>query len=172
MRTHKGTYRVKNREKYLGDPDNVVYRSGWERDAFVWCDKSPNVIEWNSEEMVIPYICATDNRPHRYFVDLFIVDAKGVKWLIEIKPHKETQKPVAKGKTKKSYLSESMTYIKNQSKWKYAEEFAKKNGMKFAIWTEHELKKLGIMKTLKKAPWKKMSSAVKRKKKPTTKKGV
>lgn len=145
MKTYKGKYRVKNREKYLGDADNVVYRSQWEKWCFLWCDKNPSVLQWNSEEMVIPYICDTDRKPHRYYIDLFIVDADGNKFLVEVKPYSQTQLP-KKGKSTKKYLSESLTYIKNQSKWKYAHQFAAKNNMKFVIWTEKELKSMGIMK--------------------------
>lgn len=146
MKTYKGKYKVKNPAKYLGDPDNVVYRSQWEKWCFLWCDKNPSVVEWNSEEMVVPYICETDKRPHRYYIDLYIVDSRGNKFLVEVKPFKETQLPKKQGKSKQRYLTESLTYIKNQSKWKYATEFAKKHGMTFVIWTEKELKSLGIMK--------------------------
>ena len=72
MKTYKGRYKPKNPEKYAGDVDNVVYRSGWERYVMKWCDDSLDIVQWMSEELVIPYICETDNRPHRYFMDFVI----------------------------------------------------------------------------------------------------
>jgi len=71
--------------------------------------------------------------------------SNGDKWIIEIKPSKETRPP-KKGKNQRRYLQESMTYIKNRNKWKAAEEFAAKQGWRFAIWDEHFLKKAGILK--------------------------
>ena len=53
--SYKGKYRVKNYRKYKGDPTSVIYRSLWERKFMQYCDKNPNVIEWSSEEIVIPY---------------------------------------------------------------------------------------------------------------------
>jgi hypothetical protein len=37
-----------------------------------------------------------------------------------------------------------LTYIKNQSKWQAAEQFAAARGWKFVIWTEDTLKAMGI----------------------------
>ena len=143
--THKGKYRVKNPQKYIGNIDGITYRSSWERAAFLWCDRSPDVVKWSSEEIVIPYRYAVDERLHRYFVDLYLEMSNGDKWIIEIKPSKET-KPPRKGKNRQRYLQESMTYIKNQNKWKAADQFAKKQGWRFAIWDEKFLKKAGILK--------------------------
>ena len=146
MKTYKGRYKPKNPEKYAGNVDDVVYRSMWERHVMRWCDDNPDVISWVSEEVIIPYICETDNRPHRYFMDFAIQFVDGTKLLVEVKPAKETKAPVKKqGKSRKTVLNEGMTYIKNQSKWKAASQFAKKQGWIFEIWTEHELTKLGIM---------------------------
>lgn len=140
---YKGKYKVKNREKYIGDIDNIVYRSSWERSALKWLDENTSVIEFSSEEIVIPYLCETDKKIHRYFVDLWFKTSTGEKYLIEIKPKKDTLKP-RKSKNAKKYLSESLTYIKNQSKWTAANNFANKMGWKFEIWTEDTLKSLGI----------------------------
>ena len=53
---YSGRYKVKNRRKYKDDPDNVVFRSLWERNAFKWCDNNSSVKYWVSEEVVIPYL--------------------------------------------------------------------------------------------------------------------
>ena len=69
---HKGKYTVRNRSKYVGKVDSVVYRSSWERRFMVWCDDNPAVIAWNSEEVVIPYYSPVDNKMHKYHVDFLI----------------------------------------------------------------------------------------------------
>lgn len=146
---YKGKYTVKKPEKYVGDPKKVVFRSLWERNTFRWLEDQPSVIEWASEEVAIPYVCATDRKVHRYFIDVYFKTKDGKKYLIEIKPAKETKPPKPPKKRTKRYLSESLTYIKNQSKWEAATKFAQENGAIFQVWTEDTLKKLGI-KTLAK----------------------
>lgn len=146
---YKGKYTVKQPEKYVGDSTKVVFRSLWERNTFRWLEEQPNIVEWASEEIVVPYICQTDKKVHRYFIDVYFKTADGKKYLIEIKPKKETQPPKKPKRRSKRYLSESLTYIKNQSKWEAATKFAKENGAIFQVWTEDTLKTLGI-KTLAK----------------------
>jgi hypothetical protein len=146
MKTYKGRYKPTNVEKYAGDPNNVVYRSGWERSVMKWCDTSPQVVQWVSEEIIIPYICETDNRPHRYFMDFLIKFKDGRTVLVEVKPAKETIPPkTGKGRSRRTILNEGMTYIKNQSKWKAAQEYALDRGWHFEIWTEKELTAMGLL---------------------------
>ena len=145
--TYKGKYTVKDRKKYVGDPDKVVYRSLWERNAFRWVENQPNIVEWGSEEVIVPYICETDRKVHRYFIDLYFKTTDGKKYLIEIKPSKETKPPKKPARQSRRYLSEALTYVKNQSKWKAANKFAQENGCIFQVWTEDTLESLGI-KTL------------------------
>ncbi len=142
--SYKGKYTIKNKEKYAGDYTKVVYRSLWERQTFKWCDNNPNVRYWNSEEIVIPYKFQVDKKVHRYFTDLFIEMKDGKRFLIEIKPKKETVPP-KKGKRKtKRYAQEAYTFIKNQDKWEAANQYAEHKGWKFQVWTEDTLKGLGI----------------------------
>lgn len=136
--TYSGRYKIKRPEKYKGDPTKVQYRSLWERNAFRYLEKHPNVKWWNSEETVIPYICGTDRKRHRYFVDLTIKFNDGRVLLVEIKPKAQTQPP------KRKKLSEALTYIKNTSKWKYAKRYAEDRGWGFQIWTEDTLEGMGI----------------------------
>ncbi len=142
--SYKGKYKIKNPEKYLGDYTKVVYRSLWERQAFKWCEGNSRVRAWNSEEVVIPYKCKTDNRIHRYFIDLFIEMDNGDCILVEIKPKKQTTAPKKPSRKTKKYINEVTTYIKNTSKWTAANDFAQHKGWKFQIWTEETLKNLGI----------------------------
>jgi hypothetical protein len=152
---HSGSFTPANPEKYAGDINKIKYRSSWERSAFKWCDLNEDVVAWASEETVIPYICKTDKKQHRYFVDLTIKFASGKVLLVEIKPAYQTMPPVSKkGKTKARLLEEALTYQKNDSKWETAAKYAKKKGWHFQIWTEHTLEAMGIkiMNKYKKKP--------------------
>jgi hypothetical protein len=102
------------------------------------------VIEWSSEEVVIPYYFEVDKRYHRYFVDLYIKMKDGNVLLVEIKPDKETKPPSGNSKTKR-YIQEGMTYVKNMNKWEAADKHCKNKGWKFQIWTEHTLQQMGIL---------------------------
>lgn len=136
---HKRKFTPVFPEKYAGDPTNVIMRSSWETMFANWCDKNPSVTKWSSEETVIPYRCPTDDRIHRYFVDFKVTFKDGRTYLIEVKPYKQTMPPEFPGRRTQRYLTESMTFIKNQAKWKAATEFAKDRGWGFKIITEHEL---------------------------------
>jgi len=144
--SYSGKYRPKNINKYAGDPTAIKYRSLWERQVFRFLDENENIEKWSSEETVIPYRCKTDNKMHRYFVDVkFKTRSDGKVHLIEIKPKKETMPPVKNGKnTSRRFLNEVMTYTKNISKWEAAEQYALDRGWEFSIWTEDSLKSLGI----------------------------
>lgn len=140
MNYKQGYFTPAHPEKYKGQKNNIIYRSSWEKRFFVFLDSNPSVISWSSEEIVINYICGTDKKIHRYFPDVLaeIMDKNGVirKYLIEIKPRKETIPP---RKNSKNYLNESLTFIKNSSKWNYAREYCKSRNMIFMILTEKDL---------------------------------
>ena len=126
-------------EKYTGDPTNIIMRSSWETRFASWCDKNPSVLKWSSEETVIPYRCPTDSRIHRYFVDFKINVSTGKTYIIEVKPAAQTQPPIYPGRQTQRYITESLTFMKNQAKWEAAIEFAKDRGWEFKIITEKEL---------------------------------
>ena len=151
MKTYKGKYKPKNLKKYRGDYTKITYRSLWERQTFRWIDGEPSIVEWNSEEVVIPYRCQTDGKMHRYFIDVYFKTAAGKKYLIEIKPDKQTRPPTSTKRTKR-FITESLTYIKNQCKWEAATKFASDNNCTFQIWTEHTLEGLGIKLLTKQLP--------------------
>ena len=141
---YRGKFTPKNPEKYVGDVKNIVYRSLWERNTFRWIDTNSSIQYWVSEECVIPYICETDKKLHRYYMDLWFQTTKGDTYIVEIKPKSQTQPPKTPKRKTRRYLKESLTYVKNQSKWKAASEFALDRGWKFEVWTEDTLKSLGI----------------------------
>jgi len=142
MKAYKGKYQVKNPKKYKGNPTNVVYRSSWELKFFNWCDRNPDILQWSSEEVVIPYKSPMDNKWHRYFPDVLVQTANGT-FLIEIKPFKETREPKKRSRVTKNYLYEVRTWGINSAKWEAAIEFCEDRKWKFKIITEKELFKHG-----------------------------
>lgn len=137
---YKGKYRPQNSYKYIGDSNNIIYRSLWERKFMVFCDLNENVLKWGSEEIYVPYVSPLDEKIHRYFIDFFveIKTKNGIeKYLIEVKPFKKCQPPIERNSGK--YLRELNEWKVNRSKWKSATEFANKNNLKFKILTEKEL---------------------------------
>ena len=138
----QGVYTPVNSSKYAGCklPE---YRSSWELKFFQWCDKNSKVLEWSSESVVIPYRSPVDSRLHRYYVDnaIAIVEGKDIKkYLVEIKPYRQTIPPVKSNRKKNStILYEHTTYAVNCAKWEAAKTYAKKRNMEFIILTENEL---------------------------------
>ena len=61
------------------------------------------------------------------------------RYLIEIKPKKQTIEPQVKKRKTKSYIYEVYEYAKNQAKWKAAEEFCKDRLWEFKVLTEEDL---------------------------------
>lgn len=141
-RYYQGIYKPKNKDKYLGDPANIVYRSFWELRVLRWLDTDSNVLRYASEEIVVPYVSPKDGKVHRYFPDFYFEkineSGKVEKFLVEVKPHGQTQKPKSRKNTKR-YINEAVTYAVNQAKWKAAEEWCLDRGIKFRIVTEKDL---------------------------------
>jgi hypothetical protein len=141
--SYKGKYKVKNPEKYKGDPTNIIWRSLWERKYMKYLDSNSNILEWSSEEFYIWYKSPIDNNAHRYFPDFYVKekyqDGKIKKYLVEIKPKKQTEPPAKPKRQTKRYISEVYEYAKNQSKWEAAREWCLDQGYEFKILTENEL---------------------------------
>ena len=141
--SYKGKYYPSYPNKYKGDPTNIIYRSLWERKFMVYCDKNDNILEWASEEISIPYRSPIDNRVHRYFPDFYMkVKERGGKvkrYVIEVKPAKQTKPPVKPKRQTKGYIREAYEYAKNQAKWKMAREFCADRQWEFKVVTEKEL---------------------------------
>jgi len=139
----QGKYSPKFPEKYKGNPCEIYYRSSWERKFCVYCDTNENIIEWQSEEKAIPYRSPLDGKIHRYFPD-FLIKVKESngnikKYMIEIKPSKQTVPPIKPQRQTKRYISEVYEYAKNQSKWEAAKEWCADRGYEFKVITENEL---------------------------------
>lgn len=135
---YSGRFVPKNPSKYLGDPTNIWYRSLWERRVMVHLDENNSVLQWSSEEIVIPYLSPVDNKYHRYFPDFF-VRTKESAIILEVKPHSQSVAPKVQQKRTRRYISEVVTFGVNQAKWKAADEYCKDRGWKFKVVTEKEL---------------------------------
>jgi len=141
--SYKGKYQPAFPQKYKGNSQNIVYRSLWERKFMVYCDTNENILEWFSEEIAVPYRSPIDNKIHRYFPDFYIKvkESNGQikKYIIEIKPKKQTIEPIPQKRKTKGYIYEVYEYVKNRAKWKAAEEWCADKGYEFKIFTEDDL---------------------------------
>ena len=119
----KGKYTLLHPEKYVGNPKKIVCRSMWERKFMLYCDKTPEVLEWSSEEIAIPYHYKDKDR--NYYPDFyikFINENNDVEEaIIEIKPYYQR------------------TYGQNKAKWASARKYCKEHKYSFKILTEKEL---------------------------------
>ena len=142
MPAYKGRFVPRTPEKYKGNPTNIVYRSSWELKFMGYLDKNPNVLQWASEEIAIPYKSPIDQRVHRYFPDFIVKlkqkNGKETILILEVKPESQTKQPVRKRKTQR-FIQESVTYAVNQEKWRAADLFCKEHGWQFKVLTEKDL---------------------------------
>ena len=141
---YSGKYHPKNPKKYVGNSARIYYRSLWERKFMVYCDTNNSIIEWGSEEVIIPYISPWDGRVHRFFPYFYIKvrqkDGGLKKFIIEVKPKKQCTPPVKTPKRKtKRWYKEIKTWGVNEAKWKSAVKWCKNNHMEFQILTEDHL---------------------------------
>jgi len=140
----QGRFTPKYPQKYIGNPNNIIYRSSWERIFMKWADENPNVLSYSSEELHIPYLYPIDGKIHRYFPDFIITikdkNDKIQTWMIEIKPYAQTIHPgTKKHKPGKKLIRETLEYTKNQAKWTAASAYCADKGWSFKILTEKDL---------------------------------
>ena len=140
---YKGKFHPKHPEKYRGDPTNIIYRSLWEMRFMRYLDSHPSVMQWASEEIIIPYVSPVDKRVHRYFPDFWVkmrsTEGSINTVIIEIKPSKQTKIPVRPEKLTRKFINEARTYSVNAAKWKAAQEFCNDRNWQFKVLTEKEL---------------------------------
>lgn len=148
---HKGRFRPKNPHKYKGDPTKIIYRSSWEVKVFKVCDEHPDIVEWASEEISIPYYSPIDGKWHRYFPDVYVKKKIGDSYeeiLIEVKPEAQTRPPdisrknaTKTGRISRRYINEVKRFGINDAKWEAAKKYCDARGWKWQVMTE---KSLGI----------------------------
>ena len=147
---YKGKFKPHNPKKYQGDPSGIIYRSSLELRFMRYCDSTPEVLEWASEELVIPYKSPIDGKPHRYFPDFWIKvrrkDGQIHESVIEVKPKKYCGPPNPKnrltktGRISRRYISDVKNWGVNSAKWEAARGLCKSKGWEFVILTEGHLK--------------------------------
>lgn len=144
----QGWYKVVNTSKFIKPLDEymksyrrddkgvyIQYKSSLEKIAFRYADMNPKIKYFSIEPFNIKYVKPTDNKVHRYFIDMYIEFVTGDKFLVEIKPYSQTIYPANKN------AQDIVTYMINIAKWKAAKTFSKLNNMNFIILTEKELKR-------------------------------
>lgn len=140
---YSGRFKPSNPQKYIGDHRNIIYRSSWECRVMTWLDKNDDILQWGSEELIIPYKSPVDGKFHRYFPDFLVKvrtkDGRTKTMIIEVKPDRETKEPKPRKRLTKQYLQEVTTYGINQAKWKAAHEYCLDRGWEFKVITEKHL---------------------------------
>lgn len=132
-----GKFVITNPEKYVGN-HQPTYRSSWEWQFMRFCDQDPRILKWASEAVKIPYKDPFTGRNTVYVPDFFIqyADKNGVMQveLIEVKPQSQTIFERA-GKNRNNQLQ----WAKNQVKWRAAQNWCSRQGIKFRVLTENDL---------------------------------
>jgi len=133
---HKGKYTPENPEKYVGKTI-PIFRSHWELVVCRMCDHHPNITQWASEPMKIPYKNPLTGRQTVYVPDFLVMfeDRTGATRLElwEVKPAEQ------------AYLSEAkrpkdqLAFAVNMAKWGAARKWAKRHNAEFRVITQKEL---------------------------------
>ena len=105
------------------------------------CDTHPNIVQWASESLKIPYEDPFTGKIRNYIPDFFIVyvDKQGLlhREIIEIKPLSQSIEEAAKSK------KDLEAIMLNEAKWTAAYAWCKSQNIKFRIMTEQQLYKTG-----------------------------
>tara|TARA_B100001057_G_scaffold383569_1_gene389826 strand:+ start:20253 stop:20687 length:435 start_codon:yes stop_codon:yes gene_type:complete len=133
----QGKFRLKFPEKYAGNR-TPTYRSSWEYTFMKFCDEHPNVSQWASEAVKIPYRNPLTGKYTVYVPDFFIVYAdKGGKQkveLIEVKPANQAdRKKLGRSRSNQAH------YVMNMAKWEAAKAWCKQKGIFFRVITEQDI---------------------------------
>ena len=132
-------YIPKNPQKYKGRYP-IITRSTWEYKFCQWIDVNPNITEWSSEGIAIRYYDPIQMKKRRYYPDFLIKNLEGQRFLIEIKPYKETKPPSKRGrKSEKTKLWQEATYLTNKAKFEAAKLYCNKMNWIFKLITERDL---------------------------------
>lgn len=138
-----GRYVPRNPQKYHGDSERITFRSLWERRCMVMFDEDDRIIQWSSEECVVPYRSPKDQQIHRYFPDFIIVakrpDGTKIIRMIEVKPAKKLQQPTPKKRVTQKFLKEIVEYEVIQAKARAARAFCADRGWEYVFFTENDL---------------------------------
>lgn len=133
---NQGIFQPKNPDKYIGS-GAITYRSAWELTLMNVCDEHPNIIQWASESIKIPYQDPLTGKMRIYIPDFFIVylDKNGQTHgeIVEIKPLSQSVVEAVRSKRDAAAL------MYNEAKWAAANDYCRQNGLRFRIMTEQQL---------------------------------
>jgi hypothetical protein len=132
----QGYYQVKNTDKYSGKTA-PYYRSSWELAVCRMCDNHPNILEWSSESIKIPYRHPLKGTMTVYVPDFVVLfeDKKKQRRLEvwEIKPSSQTF--VESAKREKDKLALAV----NAAKWQAAQQWCSRRGAIFKVINEDSI---------------------------------
>ncbi len=157
--------------KYVGDLNNIIYRSSLEYKFLLYCSYNPNITKFGSEIVHVKYLNPVANLKYNkqhglsntnprnwklcnYWIDFWVevqkADGTVKKILVEIKPHAETLPPKptsdkARIKNRRAFIRQSKIFLENKAKWQAADKWAKENGMEFKVVTDKIMKEMGIL---------------------------
>ena len=145
---YKGKFTPINPTKYVGEVDNIVYRSLWERTVMKYFDQSTSILKWSSEELTVPYFFPDPKNKghlklHKYYPDFVILaktpEGKNQVTMIEVKPQNQTVPPKVPKKKTRKYTNQCNTYAINVTKWAAASKFCLDRHWEFKILTEKNI---------------------------------
>jgi hypothetical protein len=136
MKFARGKFTLKNPEKYVGTK-TPTYRSSWEHSFMRLCDEHPNVHQWASEAIQIPYRHPITGKYTIYVPDFFIVyiDKDGRK-------HAEMIEVKRAGKS----MGRKTQVVINHAKWEAASAYARQRKITFRVVSEEQLFHQGTRK--------------------------
>ena len=132
----QGIYEIQNPSKYVGKR-RPRYRSGWEMSFMRFCDVNPNVLQWASEAIQIPYRNPLTGKMTHYVPDFLITyrtQNNTVKAeLIEIKPRGQSE--IVEGQRPRDRAVVAI----NMAKWDAATKWCRRQGLTFRVITEDHM---------------------------------
>ena len=152
----KGTYTLRNPQKYMPNIAPPEYKSSWEERFFVVCDINPFVTLWGYEPFEISYYSPLYQKQCLYKPDIYLEccykDGRTDRYLIEIKPESystipEPPKPPKSGlsdpkkmeryrKKMAAYDRKNMDVLVNYAKWEAAKLWCRSQNVNWLVATE------------------------------------
>jgi len=153
---YQGVFKPRNPQKYVGNVENITFRSSYELEAMNRFDLNESFESWSSEEIKVPYIDPMKDGKGKYrtYYPDFLVKVGDRTLLIEVKPKKDTTPPDMNPKKRtKSWAYRVSTWYTNNAKWRAAIEYCHRNGWEFYIMTRcpkdgWELRRLRMSDTI------------------------
>tara|TARA_Y100001937_G_scaffold126056_1_gene194371 strand:- start:251 stop:691 length:441 start_codon:yes stop_codon:yes gene_type:complete len=132
----KGTFEPTNPDKYAG-AKKPFYRSSWELAFMNMCDNHPNITQWASENLKIPYRHPVTGKHTVYVPDFTVIyndrDGKKHMEVIEIKPGSQSMMESARSS------AEKLQVAINMAKWTAANEWCQRKGVRFRVLNENHI---------------------------------